>query len=676
VTPPVVRVLAVEGDDDVRAQLVADLEALLDGRAEVEVATDVDQGTARARAAVGDGALLALVIAERTLPGGGGGALLQALHDDPTLRATRKVLLTSRPSLHDVDDALKQGAVHGMLNRPWTRSGLREHLGAHLGPFLSDHPDLQARFGDLLAAVPPEERHLDEEALPDPGALLLDPAIDDRQVERLMVEALDAALGRPPRLRVAPGTVLIEEGDDVGGIYVVLDGEVALSRHADGGAHLLHSRSTGPIIGLLSLTGHSRAFLQCRAVSDVLVIPVPLEQLGRALASEPRLSALLTRVLVSSLARRLRRADELQLEVDRLNRALAAERDELSRTVGALAEADAQLVNQARLATIGELAAGVAHELNNPSAALQRAADHLAEALSTIVDPASPEGRALEAARMEAPMGTAEARAARQALAAALREAGLGDRALADRLWGAGVRDLAAARALLQRPPAGSDRTAGRASAPDGGAEARLQRVEAGARAGAAVRGIGQATERIGSLVAGLRAYLRGGSGDEPFTEDVDVAAGVDDALRLLGHRLHDATVERDFDEVPTITGRPGALQQVWTNLLANALDAAGPEVHLRLHVATATTAAGGPAVSVSIIDDGPGIEPALLERVFEPRFTTKHGQVTFGVGLGLSLSRRIVEEHGGIISVTSGPGRTVFTVLLPVTPPAASEAR
>src|SRR5690606_29622757 len=133
---------------------------------------------------------------------------------------------------------------------------------------------------------------------------------------------------------------------------VVLDGEVALTRHGDGGAHLLHSRSTGPIIGLLSLTGHSRAFLQCRAVTDVLVIPVPLDQLGSALATQPMLGALLTRVLVTSLARRLRRADELQLEVDRLNRALAAERDELSRTVQALAEADAQLVNQARLATI------------------------------------------------------------------------------------------------------------------------------------------------------------------------------------------------------------------------------------------------------------------------------------------------------------------------------------
>jgi len=665
------RVLVVEGDADLRDRLQADLEEILGTEATVEAAADADAGLTKARASVAEGGLLALVIAERSLPGGGGGELLRALHDEPALRGTRKVLLTSRPSLHDVDEALKQGAVHGMLNRPWTLTGLREHVGAHLGPYLEDHPELRARVADVLDVVPPPDHRSRPEPPPDPAVLLLDPSIDDDQVEQLMVEALDDALGRPPRLRVAPGTVLIEEGEDVGGIYVVLEGEVALSRHGDGGAHLLHSRSTGPIVGLLSLTGHSRAFLQCRAVTDVLVIPVTLEQLGRALGAEPRLGALLTRVLVASLARRLRRADELQLEVDRLNRTLASERDELARTVRALEEADAQLVSQARLASIGELAAGIAHELNNPSAALQRAADHLSDALGTLVEPASPAGRAFEAARTEPPTSTADARAGRQALAVALVDAGLGDRALADRLWAAGVRDLPAARALLDETGRSDrDRTVRDGGDVRDGADARLQAVEAGARAGGALRGIGQATERIGGLVAGLRAYLRGGSGDEPFVHGVDVAAGIDDALRLLGHRLPDATLECRYDEVPSITARPGALQQVWTNLVGNAVDAASPMAHVTVEVRATTTVGGAPGIAVIVTDDGPGIDPDLLGRIFEPRFTTKQGQVTFGVGLGLSLSRRIVEDHGGTIAATSEPGRTVFTVVLPISPP------
>src|SRR5690606_2765127 len=190
--------------------------------------------------------------------------------------------------------------------------------------------------------------------------------------------------------------------------------------------------------GLLSLTGHKRAFLRCEAVTDVLVIPLTVEQLSRALAAEPRLGAPPTRVLLTSLARPLRRPDQRQAAVDRLHRDLAAERDELSAALRSLAEAEAQLVHQARLATLGELAAGVAHELNNPAAALQRASEHLAEDVRTILGPTYPVARAFDAARTEPPMSTADARAGRQRLADELAAAGVEDRRLAGRLWAAG----------------------------------------------------------------------------------------------------------------------------------------------------------------------------------------------------------------------------------------------
>lgn len=667
---PPVRILVVEGDGEVRRRLVADLEALLDERAEVRAVATAAEALAAAHRAVGDGGLLPLALIERTLPDGSGGAVATQLHAIAALAPTRKVLLTSEPSLKDVGSALSHGAVHGMLHRPWTRTGLREHVGAHLRPLAAQHPVLAERFGDLLEAAAGPPRPADVEAVPDDVAsVLLDPTIDDAAIERLMVEVLDAALGEPPRLRVAPGAVLIEEGDDVGGIYVVLDGEVALSRHDEGGRHLLHSASTGPILGLLSLTGHKRAFLRCEAVTDVLVIPLTVEQLSRALAAEPRLGALLTRVLLTSLARRLRRADELQVEVDRLNRDLAAERDELSAALRSLAEAEAQLVHQARLATLGELAAGVAHELNNPAAALQRASEHLAEDVRTILGPTSPVARAFDAARTEPPMSTADARAGRQRLADELAAAGVEDRRLAGRLWAAGLRDLETITATLGTV---RGRVRRRRQLPSAAELAeRLGPIEAGARAGTAVRGIQFATERVLALVGGLRAYLRGGEADEPFVDGVDLAQGLDDAVRLLGHRLRRATIERRYAPAPAITGQPGALQQVWTNLLANAVEAGGDEVTIELAVAPATTPEGAPAVRVTVTDDGPGIPEGLAERIFEPRFTTKHGQVTFGVGLGLSISRRIVEAHGGTISVESTAGRTVFTVVLPVTHPA-----
>ena len=110
------------------------------------------------------------------------------------------------------------------------------------------------------------------------------------------------------------------------------------------------------------------------------------------------------------------------------------------------------------------------------------------------------------------------------------------------------------------------------------------------------------------------------------------------------------------------IHARPGALQQVWSNLLINALDAMDD----RGTITIAVRPSGG-GIVVQVGDDGPGIPPDLQTRIFEPRFTTKDGRVQFGLGLGLSISRQIVEDHHGTIGVESEPGRTVFTVELPV---------
>ena len=100
----------------------------------------------------------------------------------------------------------------------------------------------------------------------------------------------------------------------------------------------------------------------------------------------------------------------------------------------------------------------------------------------------------------------------------------------------------------------------------------------------------------------------------------------------------------------------------MWSNLLINALDAIHDEGQLWVRVSAADA-----AVTVEIADNGPGIPPNVQSRIFEPRFTTKDGRVQFGLGLGLSISRQIVEEHHGTIDVESRPGHTVFTVVLPV---------
>ncbi len=641
-TEPVATIIVIDEDPGMGPVLEADVRRVLGDLAEVILVTQADEAVARGRSVVADGGLVPVIFIDGDSRRAGSTAI--TLHDLPELEHSRCVLVTSSPSLGGVDLALRRGAVHGMITRPWTTEGLWAQLIANLATFLLEHaPDRMVHFEAVLDATTREQaaqRVAQRKAVTtsvSPGTpLLLDPTISDAEVEQRMIDLLDRALGHPPRLRVAAGTVMIESGDDVGGIYVILDGTVRLSSTTPTGEHILHQRSTGAIIGLLSLASHRRAMLQCRAVTDVRALPITLNQLAQALESEPELSSLLTRVLVSSLARRLRRSDELQVELDR--------------SLSELSEARTQLIGAARFAALGELAAGMAHELNNPTAALVRSAAHLEADLKELVD--DPALRSIIDRRIDE---EAIEPSAQRALRRDLVEAGI-EPDVVGRLLDAGFsdeREIARVAAALR---------------PD------QERAVAASRLGRSFRTVVDAAGRIEALVGSLRSYVRGEDGRGAVESNVDVTATIEDALRLVAHRLGDVVVERRFAPAPGIDGRPGALQQVWTNVITNALDAlsdsadssSAPERQEAPHLSITVDVVDG-ALHVHVVDNGPGIPPELCERIFEPRFTTKLGRVQFGLGLGLSISRQIIEDHGGHITVTSRVGRTDVHVVLPI---------
>jgi signal transduction histidine kinase len=145
---------------------------------------------------------------------------------------------------------------------------------------------------------------------------------------------------------------------------------------------------------------------------------------------------------------------------------------------------------------------------------------------------------------------------------------------------------------------------------------------------------------------------------------DMDVHEGLDTTLVVLGHKLKHTSIaiERDYDRsLPKLLGRGPELNQVWTNLVDNAIDALGKEGTISVR-----TRVDGDCAVIEVSDDGPGIPEDVRERIFEPFFTTK--AVGAGSGLGLDTARRIVEErHRGTLSVESRPGETTFQVWLPL---------
>jgi signal transduction histidine kinase len=167
-----------------------------------------------------------------------------------------------------------------------------------------------------------------------------------------------------------------------------------------------------------------------------------------------------------------------------------------------------------------------------------------------------------------------------------------------------------------------------------------------------------ESTRRISELVAAVRSYTQM---DRASMQRIDVTDGLNSTLVMLGHRLRDVTVVREYGtDVPMIDAYAGELNQVWTNLIDNAVDAMSGSGTLRI-----ATRVEDSDVVIEIADTGPGMPPEVAARAFEPFYTTK--DVGKGTGLGLDIARRIiVERHRGQIMIDSRPGETVLRVKLP----------
>ena len=307
-----------------------------------------------------------------------------------------------------------------------------------------------------------------------------------------------------------------------------------------------------------------------------------------------------------------------------------------------------------RLLALGKLSAGLAHELNNPAAAARRSAQRLRETLegmreATLQFVDDEEARAditaLLDLRDSSPVTDPLARSEREeALAIKLEERGV-DRAwdIAGSLADAGLEagDLLA----CTLPPAA------------------FGWLGADLSAGALLREIEEATSRISALVGAVKSYSHMDNGQARVPTDVH--AGLESTLTILGHRVRECRVNvvRDYAaELPRILAHPGELNQVWTNLLDNAIDAVPKD----RGVVTVRTALQATHVLVEVVDNGCGIPAEVLPRIWEPFFSTK--PVGEGTGLGLDVVHSIITQgHRGTISVTSRPGETRFSVLLPV---------
>jgi signal transduction histidine kinase len=328
----------------------------------------------------------------------------------------------------------------------------------------------------------------------------------------------------------------------------------------------------------------------------------------------------------------------------------------------------ARVADWERLAALGRLSAGLAHELNNPASAAGRAVEQ-ARALVPVVERAAVAlTAAVRVAGGSAPDLTAlaakiEVRRAERRPLSGLRRSEVED-AIADQLAAAGYDDPDGGAAALV--DAGLDPPCVAELLADGSVAGQQAALVAWAVPRAELTTLldeaAESTGRVSDLVAKVKEYSYR---DRAPTGDVDVRRGLNDTLAVLRGKLEGIAVVCHYaDDLPVVVGSGGELNQVWTNLLDNAADAIHDGGGGRI---TVDVSSADGEVMVAVEDDGPGIPDDVQGRLFEPFFTTK--AVGQGTGLGLDIARRIVEAHRGTLGFTSEPGRTRFTVRLPASP-------
>lgn len=427
---------------------------------------------------------------------------------------------------------------------------------------------------------------------------------------------------------VRAGDILFTEGDPSSCAYIICSGEVEITKRTRGRDVLLAVEGSSTVIGEMSLVDHTPRTATVRARTDVHLATISQEQLEHLLESSPSAA----RAMLETVLSRWRQNQSSLRQAEKMTQ-------------------------------LGTLVAGIAHELNNPSAALQRGAEALRSAL--------PEAEATYQRLLSFDL-TADQQREITRIAAAVDTLGsapdLDALARSDlegefeaHLERCDVPDAwQAAPILVELGYDTMDLISLTSAFPSEQLGAVLDWLETKTLIQSLLSEIADGAQRISKVVGGLKTYVYLDRGP---VQRVDIHEGLDDTLRLLAGKLEPGvTVHRDYrPDVPPIEGYGSELNQVWTHLIDNAADALNGRGTL-----TVRTRRDGEGIVVEVEDDGPGVPSEIGLRLFEPFFTTKPpGR---GLGLGLHTSYSIVAlKHRGEITFESRPGQTVFRVWLPI---------
>ena len=445
------------------------------------------------------------------------------------------------------------------------------------------------------------------------------------------------------------GDVLFEEGDALNHIYILLEGIIQLYKikpYTDN-QFPVSRLQPGALIGIIAFITHYPSLTTAKAESDASLLKIPRSEMKSLFEKYPEIREYLDEVILANLLERYRQSIILKMKLDSVNKDLKKERNELKQLYEDLKDAQNKLIYQEKMATLGQLVAGFAHEVNNPTAALIRSVESLENRIEKFIENSTLESElkklCISFYEEGKKTGFPDTKMIREKMKEIKPQFPSESRA--------------ALRTLAQVPESLTKKLKNYSSDETDYLTICTEYFEIGRL----FRNITSSGNRIANLVKSLKSYSRNDAEEE--TEFIDVREGIHDTLQLTSNRIKYYEIDLNLEDVPEIEANPAALNQVWTNIILNAADAMGKFGKLEISCRVVDA-----FIQVDICDNGPGIEESILDQIFEPNITTKHTGAKFGLGLGLAISKNIVEQHDGTITATNREEDGVcFSVRLPV---------